>query len=243
MLFKNKKKSKETLKYIVSTALIGLFICAIFMATIPASLDSPIAVSTLGTTVSGIGTRNATENNETENAEEIKPENTKNTKDNETENTKVIEDSEPEYTEEIVDTEETVEPELMGIEELLANAFNCSEDIIFAADSSYSLISKEFFMEFLEINDKNEEPRMPEIHDCDNFAMEFLMEIDAECAMYGIVPGVGVIWVKDYDAEDENEGHAVNFWINPEDKSVWVFDPQTDEEYSLEDQVVTFVYI
>lgn len=218
MLFKNEKKSKKPLKYIVSATLIGLFICAIFMATIPASLDSLIVVSTLGTTVSGAGIQNATENNETEDAEIIES--------NETEN---VEKTKPE--------------EPIGIEELLANAFNCSEDIIFAADSSYSLLSKEFFMEFLEINDKNEEPRMSEVHDCDNFAMEFLMEIDAECAMYGIVPGVGVIWVEDCDAEDANDGHAVNFWIDPADKSVWIFDPQTDEEYSLTGQVVIFVYL
>ena len=84
-------------------------------------------------------------------------------------------------------------------------------------DKEYQEPSMESMKAFLKVNTISEEPYVPQVHDCDNFAIELAGEISkwAKNAPFGIV---------------FLNGHAINCFIS--DGVLYFVEPQSDKIYT-----------
>jgi hypothetical protein len=115
---------------------------------------------------------------------------------------------------------------------IIKSHFGCPDDVIHLSDDHYDRISNEEMNAFLEQDDTNLISFVPEIFDCDDFALHLLLTARMHFGTQNKNVAIGILWV---------DQHAVNFYVNMS-CNITVFDPQTEEEYCWEGEV-DFIYI
>ena len=91
--------------------------------------------------------------------------------------------------------------------------------LIKIADANYKIYAYNDVVKFLADNLIDRRQYIPEIHDCDDFALALMAM--ARWHMKGIP--FGEVWLT-----QPSGGHAVNFFID-ENTQFWLVEPQTDE--------------
>ena len=114
--------------------------------------------------------------------------------------------------------------------QLLEKQLNAKAPLIQLADGTYGLYSRDDLTRLLAANRTEALPYKKESFDCDNFAQVLLgcervwfSAVPEECgSAFGIVQGV-------IPKEDGSlRGHAMNYWVDPADLTVWLIEPQND---------------